>query len=383
MNRLRRRLLLAAALAPAAVRARESIDYPTVTPRALQFPRDFGAHLPFRTEWWYLTGLLDAAPQTRGATLGIELTFFRIRPAIDPDNSSRFAAHQIVMVHAAIADPRHGSLLHEERIERTGFGIASMSELDTDVQVDNWSLARDPATGIYRGKARGERFGLEFRATPAQPLLMQGRAGYSPKGPADREGPAAASFYYSQPQLALQAQVWIAQDSDGAAGKDHGDQNGTLLVGLGWLDHEWSSTLLPAHAAGWDWAGFNLNDGSALTVFRIRRSGAGPADPPYFAYASLRPPVGATRTFDATQVAFEPRQLWTSPRTRAVYPVAQQIRVDSRSFETRPLMPDQELDARATTGFTYWEGASDLLENGRTIGRGYLELTGYAGAVPG
>jgi predicted secreted hydrolase len=25
----------------------------------------------------------------------------------------------------------------------------------------------------------------------------------------------------------------------------------------------------------------------------------------------------------------------------------------------------------------YWEGASTLLEGGRTVGRGYLEMTGY------
>ena len=386
MNRLRRCLLLAAALAPAAVRARDEIDYPPVTPRALQFPRDFGAHAPFRIEWWYLTGVLDAAPQMRQSRLGIQLTFFRIRPPIDPGNPSRFAAHQVVMAHAAIADPTRGSLLHEERIERTGFGIASMSELDTDVRVDGWSLARDAASGIYHGRARGERFELDVLATPAQPPLLQGNSGYSRKGPKpldNGEGPAPASFYYSQPQLALQAKLWIAQDGDAARTEDRGAGNSALREGLGWLDHEWSSALLPPQAAGWDWAGFNLDDGSALTVFRIRRSGAAAADPPYFAYASLRTPGGPTQTFAPAQIAFAQRELWTSPRTRAIYPVAQRIQIGSRRFETRPLMQDQELDSRATTGFAYWEGASDLLENGRTIGRGYLELTGYAGAVPG
>ena len=40
-------------------------------------------------------------------------------------------------------------------------------------------------------------------------------------------------------------------------------------------------------------------------------------------------------------------------------------------------MPDQELDSRLTTGAVYWEGASTLLEGGRRVGRGYLEMTGY------
>jgi len=48
-----------------------------------------------------------------------------------------------------------------------------------------------------------------------------------------------------------------------------------------------------------------------------------------------------------------------------------------RTFETRPLMNDQELDSRASTGSVYWEGASTLLEGDRPAGRGYLEMTGY------
>jgi predicted secreted hydrolase len=39
----------------------------------------------------------------------------------------------------------------------------------------------------------------------------------------------------------------------------------------------------------------------------------------------------------------------------------------------------QELDSRASTGTVYWEGLSVLKdETGRTVGHGYLEMTGYA-----
>jgi len=47
----------------------------------------------------------------------------------------------------------------------------------------------------------------------------------------------------------------------------------------------------------------------------------------------------------------------------------------------RPLFDDQELDARGSTGTAYWEGAVTAFEDGRRVGRGYLELTGYAGAL--
>jgi predicted secreted hydrolase len=42
-----------------------------------------------------------------------------------------------------------------------------------------------------------------------------------------------------------------------------------------------------------------------------------------------------------------------------------------------PLMDDQELDARASTGTIYWEGAVTAHRENMRVGRGYLELTGY------
>ena len=48
-------------------------------------------------------------------------------------------------------------------------------------------------------------------------------------------------------------------------------------------------------------------------------------------------------------------------------------------FTVRALLDDQELDSRGSTGAVYWEGLSELLDDqGRRVGRGYLEMTGYA-----
>jgi predicted secreted hydrolase len=54
------------------------------------------------------------------------------------------------------------------------------------------------------------------------------------------------------------------------------------------------------------------------------------------------------------------------------------VRVGERSIHLRPLLDDQENDARASTGTIYWEGAMRAFDDsGRQIGKGYLELTGY------
>jgi predicted secreted hydrolase len=300
-----------------------------------------------------LTGWLDAPD----GPLGLQITFFRTRAPIDPGNPSRFAAHQLIIAHAAIADPARGALLKDERVARAGLGLAGASQLDTDVRLDRWTFRRDP-DGRYRSEIHARSFDLRLTATPTQPILLQGEDGFSRKGPRLEQ----ASYYYSAPQLAVQARLSLegrALDAKGRA----------------WLDHEWSSTLLDPGAAGWDWIGMNLDDGTALTAFQIRAKGSGA---PIHAYASLRE-SGAERptTFAPGAVAFEPLARWTSPRTGADYPVAQRIRIGDRVFETEPLLEDQELDSRASAGTLYWEGASLLREGGRVVGRGYLELTGY------
>jgi len=353
-----RRALLLAAGALASSRAPAQVQYPNVSPRALIFPRDHGAHPDYRTEWWYLTGWLDG-PAT---PIGFQITFFRTRTTIDPANPSAFAAKQLVIAHAAIADPARGTLLHDERISRTGFGAASISTEDTDVLLDRWTLRRLPQSGAYRSVIAARGFTLELDAQPMQPLLLQGEAGYSRKGPLATQ----ASYYYSQPQLAVRARLTRDGKSEERAGR-------------GWLDHEWSSTLLADEAAGWDWIGMNLDDGSALTAFSIRSRQA--ASVPVHAYASLRAAGGSPQVFGPREVRISTLAEWTSPRTRATWPVAREVRVGQRTFVTQPLMADQELDSRASSGTVYWEGASRLLENGKSVGRGYLEMTGYVAPI--
>ncbi len=349
----RRRLLLTLA-ALAAPASRAAFSYPPVVPRALVFPRDFGAHAEFRTEWWYLTGWLGDMAKP----LGFQLTFFRTRTDVDPANPSAFAAHQLVIAHAAIADPARGSLLLDERVARSGFGLAEAASGDTNVQLSGWYLRRDPVTDTYHANIAARDFTLGFTAVADTPPWLQGEQGLSRKGP----DPLQASYYYSRPQLAVQAQLrrgGMVQE----------------LAGIAWLDHEWSSAALAPDAVGWDWIGMNLDDGSALVAFQIRTQQAG--QPPVQTYAAIRDGSGRVQLVPPGEVSFTPLRYWNSSRYRTAWPVAQRITIGRRVLETRPIMDDQELDSSLTTGAVYWEGASELLEVGRPVGRGYLEMTGY------
>nr|WP_244917706.1 carotenoid 1,2-hydratase [Pseudacidovorax intermedius] len=327
--------------------------------RALHFPRDHGSHPGLRTEWWYATGHAES-PQ--GARYGFQLTFFRSRVDGTQSLRSAFAARQLLFAHAALTDLQAGKLHHDQRIARAGFGIAEAAEDNTRVRLRDWSLVRNADSGAYAAEAPGADFGLSLRLQPTQAVLLQGQAGLSRKGPEA----AQASYYYSQPQLAVEGRIAVK------------GQAPLRVEGRAWLDHEWSEALLHPQAVGWDWIGMNLDDGSALTAFRLRRADGSAL----WAGGSWRPAGGEAQAFEDKDVRFEPLRFWTSPLSRARYPVQCQVHTPAGRFEVRALVDDQELDSRASTGAIYWEGLSDLLDTtGRRVGRGYLEMTGYAQAL--
>ena len=82
------------------------------------------------------------------------------------------------------------------------------------------------------------------------------------------------------------------------------------------------------------------------------------------------------------ETTFTPLRHWTSPATHTSYPVEWRVRTPVGTYTVRARVDAQELDSRGSTGALYWEGLSDLLDaSGQRVGRGYLELTGYAGRL--
>lgn len=343
---MRRRALLLAGLA---FGTRAGAELPAISSaRTLDFPRDHGAHPAVRTEWWYLTGWRGPL---EAPTHGFQVTFFRSRTGID-GGASAFAPRQLLFAHAALTDLQARTHRHADRIARwngdPGAPLAAASRDDAAVHIGRWQLARDDAG--WRAEIDEPALSLSLLRT--QPLLLQGVRGWSRKGP----DPTQASHYVTEPQLAL--------DAPGG--------------GRGWMDHEWSDELLHPEAVGWDWAGLNLADGGALTVFRLRRADGSVL----WAGGSWRPAGGPTRPFAPDEVVMRPGRVWTSGATGGRYPLEWTLDTPAGRFVLRALLDAQELDARRSTGTVYWEGLSELLDApGRRVGLGYLELTGYAGRL--
>ena len=342
-----RRPLLAALPALALVRAAWALP-----PRRMGFPADHGAHPDLRTEWWYITGHAESG----GRSFGFQVTFFRSRVDATQGMQSRFAARQILFAHAAVTDVQGARLLHDQRIARQGFGIAEAATDDARLKLRDWSLVREG--GGWHAVVPAADFRLDLRCAPTQPVLLQGQSGLSRKGPL----PDQASYYYSEPQLAVAGTLSLQ-------GRDF------QVTGRAWMDHEWSDEYLAPEAVGWDWVGMNLDDGSALMAFRIRRKDGSTL----WDGGAFRSARGETYIASRGETEFQAHRRWTSPASGASYPVEWGLRTPADFYTVRALVDNQELDSRGSTGAIYWEGLSDLLDsNGRRVGRGYLEMTGYA-----
>jgi predicted secreted hydrolase len=194
--------------------------------------------------------------------------------------------------------------------------------------------------------------------------ILQGDLGYSQKGPE----PGDASYYVSQTRLQTTGAIQIGSAS-------------YAVTGLSWMDHEFSTGALSQGQVGWDWFALQLDDGSELIVYTLRRSD-GTIDP--YSRGTLIHPDGSVRTLKRDEFSISSDQTWKSPGSGAVYPSHWSINVPSEDLtvSVSPVIPDQEL----RLSFTYWEGAVrvDGKKGGQTVtGSGYVELTGYAQSMAG
>lgn len=373
------------------------------------FPEDHGAHPDFRTEWWYLTGNLEGAD---GRRFGYQLTLFRnsLSPTpvggsggpapaegrtadgADPtglraDATSRWATSQAWMGHLAVTDAEAKRFYAFERFERGALELAGVETEPFRVWVGPWEIAgaggRDEIFPL-RVRASVDSVEIELTLGRGKGIVLQGDRGLSRKGPE----PGNASYYYTMPRLPTEGRVRTP------AGRFD-------IRGASWLDREWSTSALSEGVAGWDWFALQLDDGRDLMVYGLRRGDGS------FTEASeglLVLPDGTTRRLARDDFSLVVEARWRSPVDGAEYPGRWRLRVPSAGLDlrVRPVLADQEL----VLAFRYWEGAVDVrthpdaedAASGRgakvpdaqdtgggpasVTGRGYVELTGYAGEEP-
>jgi predicted secreted hydrolase len=319
-----------------------------------RFPRDHFDHPDFRTEWWYYTGNLTARD---GRRYGFELVFFRQGQRRGPsDNASAWHVDDLYLAHLALTDIGARTFRYSRRINRAGPGIAGASFEDRRIWNGNWE-ARWDAGDIQTLTAVATGIRLALRLTPVKPPVIHGENGVSQKAP----GEGRASHYVSFSRLAAE-----------------GTLEGGPVSGTVWMDHEWFSHQLEPGQVGWDWFSAQFDNGTELMLFRLRHAD-GTGDP--WASGTFVDPQGRARHLKRADFTLQPLEWWASPKTGARYPIRWRVSVAQLgiALECKSAIPDQELAAEDSFGPSYWEGT--VTYEGTHPGRGYLEMTGYAGPV--
>lgn len=332
-----------------------------------QFPQDHGAHRGYGLEWWYWVGHLET--EDKGRTFGFQSTVFRV--AGDPKKAEEtevesFGNRQLFLTHSALSDRSSQQYLHHERVFREGWQAeASQATLDLKVggiEADMHSDGKGHRlTTLYPGGGK-----LELDLIPSKPLVSFGERGLSRKG----DGAASVSWYWSYSRL-------VATGTLTHEGREQ------KVTGEAWMDHEISSSQLGKGLAGWDWTCMQLNDGTEVKAYRLRKED-GSSD--RWSAVYWIDPKGKTEQVYADQFTWEEEEEWTSPTTGLTYPTHVQIKAlhpmqGEKRYRLRPIMDNQEFYGNRADN-AYWEGACDVLDTeDQVMGKAYLELAGYGGGL--
>ncbi|GHO84188.1 lipocalin-like domain-containing protein [Dictyobacter formicarum] len=317
----------------------------------IRFPRDEGAHNDL-TEWWYYTGHMQATDVAgKQHTYGFELVFFQALrsnlPAVYP-------------AHFAISDITRREF-HYDQQRITQFAASPSDGLSTqgiNTHVGDWSV--QGLNGKDHLVASMQNYAIDLNLTGLKaPTLHNGNGLIT-------YGLGGFSYYYSRTRMQVAGTLL--------------DHNQSLKVtGTAWMDHQWGN-FLTLGGGGWDWYSIQLNNKTEIMLYFIRDA-SGKTISTYIGYTDTD---GKAYMLPEQSLKSTVLAKWTSPTTGITYPSGWRIDVQDPRLQTtltiKPLLKNQELVVKNSTGNTYWEGAVSIdgQHKGQPVaGEGYVELTGY------
>jgi len=326
-----------------------------------EFPADHASHPGYKIEWWYYTGNLSSGSRQ----FGYQLTFFRVGVELQPRNPSRWAVRDLFMTHFAITDISAKQYHFAERMNRAGAGWAGAEPRQYRVWNQDWEARIDPE-GKHQLKASDRDMKLALVLSEGKRPVIHGQGGVSQKG----NTAGNASHYYSLTRMPTRGSLSLGGET-------------FFVEGESWMDHEFGTSFLEKEQTGWDWFSLQLDDGSDLMLFQLRRSD-GSLD--RHSSGTLITSDGRSAFLGVAEFSLKPRETWHSKASGATYPVTWDLEVPSQGLRLHlsTRVANQELRTERSTGVTYWEGSVEVqgTRTDRPVrGRGYLEMTGYAGAA--
>ncbi len=316
----------------------------------IRFPKDESAH-NFIVEWWYFNG--HVCDKSGNQYSFMDCLFKIDNKKVHVPILSRLPVKTVYFSHSLISDlkakkfyPRTSpfSIISEDSFTKP---LLYINYLNPELKNGYTNCAIEQLnTSTYRVK--NERIDLTLVATK-QPLLEGGRGFLDLK--------SSTTYYYSLTNLRTEGRIKIKN-------------KWVEVTGKSWMDHQWSNVGFAKN--GWNWFCAQLENNTELVCCMFDDG----KDKTYFADISY--PDGRQDHFADVQIKPLGKN-WTSPQSKAVYPVAWELEIPAKklklTFQAR--IANQEM----LSGFVnYWEGpmAVQALVNGKKIrGQGFMELVGY------
>jgi predicted secreted hydrolase len=275
--------------------------------------------------------------------------------------ASRSSLPLLLPAHFAITDLSRSEFHYDQRTVYTP--RASVPEGDVtkgiNIHAADWSI--QGANGQDRLRASMENYAIDLKASASKPAVLHNKNGLI------TDGLEGFSYYYSRTHMAVTGTLI--------------DHNQTLRVtGLAWMDHQWGN-FLTLGGGGWDWYSLHLSDNTEVILYFIRDASGAILS----TYGGVIDASGRNTVLLPTSVRSTVLDYWTSSITDVRYPSGWRVDINDPHLKAvltiQPLLKDQELVTRASTGNTYWEGAVSIegqRGDGKALGgQGYIELTGY------
>ncbi len=389
----------------------------------IEFPKDFGSHDRFQTEWWYYTGNLDT---TDGRHFGYQLTFFRrallcadegkgnpttpsaqVTPTaqvgkidgtgqviesaeaveVNPtgrdqnggDTPSQWRTGQLYLAHFAVTDVQSGRFYSDHSMGRQALGLAGAVSDPYRVWLGQWQVVLSSGNVGLESEGEGPKmsdFNMR-RGVDAGKITVHMTA---------KSGTFALNLMLSsvKPTI-LQGDKGLSQKSEKEGNASYyfsmtrSETRGVIkteagefeVTGTSWFDHEWSTSALGADEKGWDWIAIHLDDHRDLMVCQVRKADGRPNA---FSFGCISHPDGQYDILDAAHFTLQIQDYWQSDTTGARYPCKWRLTIPKYDLDMgiAPYLKDQE----HLGDFVYWEGCVQVSGEG-VSGSGYVEMTGY------
>jgi predicted secreted hydrolase len=328
----------------------DKVDHPIDDPQKALLPNpDVGY------EWWYFTGHIDGRRQ-----YGYEFCIFKIHPNaihIGPVPFKVLHKRPFLVLHGALTDKETGEFFVVQKsglVQRQQYSKKKLM-----LKLGNAMIRQDRA-GEFKISLKSKKFDIDLKLNATKPLQAHFDKGFTSMYPGHR------TYYLSHTRLDTEGKLRTKGSSQRVAGQS-------------WFDHQKLNVVRQSPLRGWDWFSIQLDDGSELMIYGLRKRGGSRIIAKGGSYITRS---GKLKNLYGKDISIRSKRKWTSQKTGITYPSSWDIIVKDIGVDLKvsPVILDQEVTDMASTPLCYWEGPCDIRgkKGSRSVkGKGYAELVGY------